>query len=204
MAKKKKTTSGRAAKKRATKKVAKKKPAKKKAAKKKTAKKKATPRKTAKARSSSPGKKSVDGLLKKYEREQSAKEAQLSTLVIKIEDLEAKSRVFQEQIAKLTVQKEATEEAIAQLGSRRDEEIGKLLSNLGVQLGGGSSVSVADEAIIDEEDSDKTDPASDDDSDNLDLDALLGSDDSDSNSSADTEEDSDIDSDVDSDVDSED
>jgi len=52
--------------------------------------------------------------------------------------LEAKSRAFQEQIASLTDKENATKDAIAQLDSRRDEEISGMLSKLGVQLGGGA------------------------------------------------------------------
>lgn len=66
--------------------------------------------------------------------------------------MQAKTRRYQEQIAKLTDQENATEEAISQLDSRRDEEIGNLLSKLGVQLGGGSSASAFAAATTSEED----------------------------------------------------
>ena len=68
MAKKKKTSSGRVTKKRTRKKVAKKKVARKKATRKKATQKKSSPKKKAKARGSSSGAKSVDGVLKKYEK----------------------------------------------------------------------------------------------------------------------------------------
>ena len=134
--KKKKTAKKKASAKRPAKKSAKKSP------KKKSAPKKAPVKKT--AAKSSPRASSVDGVLKKYEKERSAQESQLTTLRKKIDDLEAKSRAFQEQIAKLTTQEDVTKDAIMQLDSRRDEEVGQLLSKLGVQLGGGGSV-VADE-----------------------------------------------------------
>ena len=57
-----------------------------------------------------------------------------------------------EQIAKLTDQANITQDDIAQLDSRRDKEVGNLLSKLGVQIGGGGLGSVSDERKTDEHD----------------------------------------------------
>lgn len=183
MAKKKKTSSSRTTKTHSKKKVARK----------KTTQKKSPQKKTAKARSTGSGGKSVDGVLQKYEQERSAQESLLATLRKKIEELEAKTRVYQEQITKLTDQADATRDAIEQLDSRRDEEVGKLLSKLGVQLGGDSSVSVANQPASDEDDQPAADTESngddlaDDANSDLDEDADAGSaDESDAESEAET------------------
>ncbi len=115
MAKKKKT------------KVAKKKPAKKKVAK------KATKAKSKPARKR-PEPLSVDGVLKKFEKERATKQASLESVRKRIADLEAKSKAMQEQITKLTQQEVETVTLISQLDARRDEEVSEMLSRLGVQI----------------------------------------------------------------------
>lgn len=60
----------------------------------------------------------------------------------KIEDLEAKTRAFREQIGKLTEQENGLKKTISQLDARRDQEVSNLLAKLGVQLrAGGAPVS---------------------------------------------------------------
>jgi len=160
MAKKKKKTTGRATKNRAKKKVVKKgKAVRKKSSPKKAAKKapKKSSKKPAKVKNTGAGAKSVDGLLKKYEKERSAQGSQLATLGKKIKDLQAKTRVYENQIVKLQTQENALQVAIAKLDSRRDKEVGKLLGKLGVQLGDGGSGFVSSKPVADREDSSDTD-----------------------------------------------
>jgi chromosome segregation ATPase len=83
---------------------------------------------------------SVDGVLKKYQKERQTQEVQLATMRKKIEDLEAKTRAFREQIGKLTEQENGLQKTISQLDARRDQEVSNLLAKLGVQLRAGGSV----------------------------------------------------------------
>jgi len=142
--------------------TAKKKPATKKSAS-KPASKKSTKAKTSKPRPVT----SVDGVLKKYEKERAAQDSQLVALRKKIEELETKARVFEEQIAKLKDQESSTENAIAQLDSKRDEEVSRVLSKLGVSLGSANSdsYSAAPDDVDDEVDSDEEDSNNEHDSD---------------------------------------
>ena len=97
----------------------------------------------------------MDGVLKKYAKERSAQVSQLATLSKKIDELQAKMRAYEQQIAKLDGQESAAQVAIEKLDSRRDEEVGKLLAKLGVQLGDGGSG--FKQPTIDEEDQPEAD-----------------------------------------------
>jgi hypothetical protein len=152
MAKKKKNSSSRVSKKRTKKKVTKKR----KTVRKKSSPKKA-PKKATKAKSAGAGAKSVDGMLKKHAKDRSAQVSQLATLSKKIEELQAKTRVYDVHIAKLKSQENTTQAAIEKLDTRRDEEVGKLLAKLGVQLGDGGFGSVSTQPTPDEEDQPEAD-----------------------------------------------
>jgi chromosome segregation ATPase len=78
---------------------------------------------------------SVDSILKKFKKERVTLDTGLVTVRKKINELNAKTRAFEEQIAKLTEKELVTEEAIEQLDARRDAEVSELLSKLGVKLG---------------------------------------------------------------------
>lgn len=86
---------------------------------------------------------SVDTLLKKYEKERKTQEAQLSSSLKKIEELELKATKLQEQIAKLKEQAKSTQHEIDQHDSRRDAEVAEVLGRLGVQLSANSSAAGA-------------------------------------------------------------
>ena len=93
-------------------------------------------KKSAKSNADGPRGNSVDNVLEKYQKERTSQEIQLATVRKKIDELEAKTRAFREQIAKLTKQEAALKNSMAQLDTRRDNEVRKLLEKLGVQLGG--------------------------------------------------------------------
>lgn len=162
MAKKKKTKP----KKKPAKAAKKKKKAPAKKAKAKPAKKKKTSAKKAPAKKRAPS--SVDGVLKKFEKERNTQQNKLSVLQKKITDLETKTRAFEEQIAKLKLQESETQQSIDQLDARRDEEVGGLLSQLGVKLGSDSAApepysppepEPVVEEPVDESDTDESDDA---------------------------------------------
>lgn len=131
-------------KKRVKKNTAKKAAPKKKVAKKATAKKKATKKSAGGGQS-----KSVDGIIKKFVKERNSLESKLTAYQKKVAELEARSSKILEEITKVSALVSDTENAIGVLDSRRDTEIGELLSKLGVQLGGQSPASPepANEAV---------------------------------------------------------
>jgi chromosome segregation ATPase len=91
-----------------------------------------TKTKTAKARPTKP--KSVDSILQKYEKQRVTCNSKLTSIRAKIEDLQAKTKAYAEQINKLTEQELVTESVIAELDSKRDSEVSELLTKLGVNL----------------------------------------------------------------------
>jgi chromosome segregation ATPase len=93
---------------------------------------KPTKTKTAKARPAKP--KSVDSILQKYEKQRVTCNSKLTSIRAKIEDLQAKTKAYAEQINKLTEQELVTESVIAELDSKRDSEVSELLTKLGVNL----------------------------------------------------------------------
>ncbi len=134
----------------ATKKVAKKKAPVSKASPKKTAAKKdvkkTAAKKTAAKSSSKPRTKasSVDGILKRYQKERVAQEAKLVSVREKIKDLNSKIQAYQKQIVKLKTQQLDTENSICTSDIRRDQEVAGLLSSLGINL---DSIASAGEAV---------------------------------------------------------
>ena len=141
----------------ATKKVVKKKTPASKASAKKTAVKKAIKKTAAKktpvnsktktaAKSSSKSRtkaSSVDGILKRYQKERVAQEAKLVSVREEIKDLTSKIQAYQKQIVKLKSQQLDTENSISTLDIRRDQEVAGLLSSLGINL---DSIASAGEA----------------------------------------------------------
>ena len=141
----------------ATKKVVKKKTPASKASAKKTAVKKAIKKTAAKktpvnsktktaAKSSSKSRtkaSSVDGILKRYQKERVAQEAKLVAVREEIKDLTSKIQAYQKQIVKLKSQQLDTENSICTLDIRRDQEVAGLLSSLGINL---DSIASAGEA----------------------------------------------------------
>ena len=87
---------------------------------------------------------SVDGILNRYKKERALQEAQLATVRKKIADLEAKTRAYQEQIARLNDQEAATLQQVDELDAKRDHEVSELLSKLGVRVGQGDSLRGSD------------------------------------------------------------
>ena len=142
----------------ATKKVVKKKTPASKASAKKTAVKKAIKKTAAKktsvnsktktaAKSSSKSRtkaSSVDGILKRYQKERVAQEAKLVSVREEIKDLTSKIQAYQKQIVKLKSQQLDTENSICTLDIRRDQEVAGLLSSLGINL---DSIASAGEAV---------------------------------------------------------
>ena len=98
----------------------------------KTAPKRPATKKQAAPRAS--GNTSVDTLLGRFAKERAAKEVQLASLTKKKQEIEEKARKFREQIEKLALEERKSRDEIAQLDVRRDQEVGQLLSRLGVQL----------------------------------------------------------------------
>ena len=141
----------------ATKKVVKKKTPASKASAKKTAVKKAIKKTAAKktpvnsktktaAKSSSKSRtkaSSVDGILKRYQKERVTQEAKLVSVREEIKDLTSKIQAYQKQIVKLKSQQLDTENSICTLDIRRDQEVAGLLSSLGINL---DSIASAGEA----------------------------------------------------------
>lgn len=112
--------------------------------KKAAAKKSASPKKAAKVPKANGGSGSVDGVIKKYEKERATQESQLAALIKKIEGLEKQARSLEQQIEKLSEQRIVAQESIAQLDLRRDEEIATLLAKLGVSVGGSTTIAVTE------------------------------------------------------------
>lgn len=131
--------------------------------------------KTGKARKPGSDGSSVDGVIKKYERERTTQESQLASLSKKIDGMQKQADSLHQQIEKLSAQRTAAQNAIAQLDARRDEEITALLAKLGVAVGYvATSVEVIE--IIEEEAGGEGFEVSDDDDGQIggDLDTLLG------------------------------
>lgn len=106
---------------------------KKKPAAKKSKTKKTTLRKTAalKAKTSA---KSVDTILKAFEKERVTQNTDLVTTRKKIELVTKKIGSLKAELLELQAKEGATEIAITTLDDRRDKEIGTMLSNLGINL----------------------------------------------------------------------
>ncbi len=91
----------------------------------------ATRRKPAGAKATAKG---VDSLLKSFAKERVALTDQLKTVSKKIDQLTNRIEAAKTELIGLRKQKTDTEFAIATVESRRDEEIGTLLAELGVDL----------------------------------------------------------------------
>ena len=77
---------------------------------------------------------SVDGILKRYQKERVAHEAKLVSVRDQIIKLTTKIQTCQKQIVKLKSQQLDTENSICTLDIRRDQEVAGLLSSLGINL----------------------------------------------------------------------
>lgn len=105
----------------------------KKATKKRTSRKtKAAPAKAPSTRSRSP--KSVDSILKSYEKERVSQQTQLTVVQKKIKDLTTKVNAYEKEIVLLKKKQLDTENAICTLHTRRDQEVGSALAKLGINL----------------------------------------------------------------------
>jgi hypothetical protein len=78
--------------------------------------------------------KSVDGILKSFDKERVTQQTQLTSLQKQIKTLTAKIKSSETQLSKLQKRNIDTQHAIATLDARRDAEIGKLLSSMGINL----------------------------------------------------------------------
>ena len=87
---------------------------------------------------------SVDGILKRFQKERVAQEAKLVSVREKIKELTSKIQAYQKQIVKLKSQQLDTENSICTLDIRRDQEVAGLLSSLGINL---DSIASAGEAV---------------------------------------------------------
>ena len=87
---------------------------------------------------------SVDGVLKRYQKERVAQEAKLVSVRDQIKDLTSKIQAYQKQIVKLKSQQLDTENSICTMDIRRDQEVAGLLSSLGINL---DSIASAGEAV---------------------------------------------------------
>jgi len=77
---------------------------------------------------------SVDGILKRYQKERIAHESKLVSVRDQIHKLTSKIQTYQKQIVKLKSQQLDTENSICTLDIRRDQEVAGLLSSLGINL----------------------------------------------------------------------
>lgn len=102
-------------------------------AKKTTAVKAKSAKKTTAAKSRSKAS-SVDGILKRYQKERIAHESKLVSVRDQIHKLTSKIQTYQKQIVKLKSQQLDTENSICTLDIRRDQEVAGLLSSLGINL----------------------------------------------------------------------
>lgn len=116
-----------AAKSKAGKKTSPKKSVAKKASTKKPVSKRSTAKKSATA-------KSVDSILKGFEKERVSQNSDLIALRKKIEQTTKKIASLKVELLELQAKEGETESAIATLDDRRDKEIGSLLTNLGINL----------------------------------------------------------------------
>ena len=100
-------------------------------------KKKAVPKKptTRPVKTKAPVAKSVDGILKQFEKERSSQNSRLSATRKKIEQLTKKIKSEKAELEKLKKLAVDTEIAIDTLDSRRDKEVGRLLTGMGIDLG---------------------------------------------------------------------
>ena len=87
---------------------------------------------------------SVDGILKRYQKERVAQEAKLVSVRDQIKDLTSKIQAYQKQIVKLKSQQLDTENSICTMDIRRDQEVAGLLSSLGINL---DSIASAGETV---------------------------------------------------------
>jgi len=83
---------------------------------------------------------SVDGILKRYQKERIAHESKLVSVRDKIKKLTNEIQTYQKQIVKLKSQQLDTENSICTLDIRRDQEVAGLLSSLGINLDSIASV----------------------------------------------------------------
>jgi chromosome segregation ATPase len=88
--------------------------------------------------------KSVDSVLKGFDRERVTQQTQLTSVQKQIKEVTAKIKSFESQLVKLQKTQTKTQAAIATLDTRRDHEIGKLLSSLGVNI---DNVAIAAESV---------------------------------------------------------
>lgn len=102
-------------------------------AKKTTAVKAKSTKKTTAAKSRSKAS-SVDGILKRYQKERIAHESKLVSVRDQIKKLTNQIQTYQKQIVKLKSQQLNTENSICTLDIRRDQEVAGLLSSLGINL----------------------------------------------------------------------
>lgn len=77
---------------------------------------------------------SVDGILKRYQKERIAHESKLVSVRDQIKKLTNQIQTYQKQIVKLKSQQLDTENSICTLDIRRDQEVAGLLSSLGINL----------------------------------------------------------------------
>ena len=87
------------------------------------------------AKSKTPVARSVDGILKQFEKERSSQNSKLSVTRKKIEQLTKKIKSEKAELEKLKKLAVETEIAISTLDSRRDKEVGRLLTGMGIDLG---------------------------------------------------------------------
>ena len=77
---------------------------------------------------------SVDALLKRFAKQRAVTEGQLAVLRKGKEENERRAEKIQQQIDKLTGQQQKLESELASLDFQRDQEVGKLLATLGIQV----------------------------------------------------------------------
>ena len=77
---------------------------------------------------------SVDGILKRFQKERVTKDSKLVSIRSQIKDLNSKIQAYQKQVVKLKAEQLDTENSICTLDIRRDQEVAGLLSSLGINL----------------------------------------------------------------------
>jgi len=113
------------------------------ASKKATAAKAKSAKKTTAAKSRSKAS-SVDGILKRYQKERIAQESKLVSVRDQIKKLTSEIQAYQKRIVKLKSQQLDTENSICTLDIRRDQEVAGLLSSMGINL---DSIASAGESV---------------------------------------------------------
>lgn len=98
-------------------------------------KKTAPKRESAKASKAKPSAKSVDGILKSFDKERVTQNSNLVSIRKKIEQLTKKVSSLKTELEGLKKTAVETEIAIETLDARRDKEIGTLLTSMGIDLG---------------------------------------------------------------------